>query len=273
MPITELNDLLGLLGNDQDRAAFEQIVERNSGVRARLHSQDLIYKGVLEGDQNAIDQLAQQARTGTGQVQGNGAQGSGAAAVPVTQPNAAAASASTPAAAAASVAFDMARLEALLDSKLSPLTARLDKELAADRLEAAFDQFAQKKMPSLLGDARAVADELYLIRDTHKAEFGENLVRADLEKFVADHPNMYKTWAEAHDAFVQDKRVAKKIEDGVKAGIAAQQTQNVPGTTIPTTSRLNTIFAANPANKANGEARGTGLDAAAAAFRALRQNS
>lgn len=251
MAIKELEDLLKL-ASDADRASLEQLLERNSALSTRLQSQDLTYRAILEGDEQA-NKLLEQA---------------------LKQPAGTASSTATTSATAVA-APDLNTLLAEIDKRVSPLAARLDKDLSDDRIKTIAKQVAEELAPQFRATALEQADTIYTIRDAHQREFGEPLVRADFEKFVTDNPGKYSNLASAHDAFVQEKRIEKIKTDAKAAGRAEAEAEranaNLPGSTIPSSGTLASIFQANPANKvAADNGRGVQLDKAAAAFRSLQ---
>ena len=156
--------------------------------------------------------------TGTGTGTGTGAGTGAGEGKPATPP------AAPPAAAFAS--------DANVLSELQKLNSNID---------AKFEQFKKDFIPmsrvnefrtEILSSAIKSADDYASVRETHRAEFGEPLDRGLFEKFVTEQRTagvQYKDMKSAHDAFVSERRVEKKIADGITAGT----TQRKSGTEVP----------------------------------------
>ena len=127
----------------------------------------------------------------------------------------------------------------------------------------------------IAGTTLKLADDLANIRENHREEFGERLDRNAFEKFVNDQKAAgvgYKDLTAAHDAFVADKRVEKKIAEGVAAGVKQKTSaMEVPGQT----QSVGMSAAQQVLSKARAEAAAQGGNnramAAAEKLRALRQ--
>ena len=127
----------------------------------------------------------------------------------------------------------------------------------------------------IAGLSLKLADDLANIRENHREEFGERLDRNAFEKFVNDQKAAgvgYKDLTAAHDAFVADKRVEKKIAEGVAAGVKQKTSAlEVPGQT----QSVGMSAAQQVLAKARAEAAAQGGNnramAAAEKLRALRQ--
>lgn len=262
MAIEELDELVNLF-DAEDRAAVTQALERSPVARARVQSQQALYKAFVESDSDAAAELSrQQAASNSG---GNGT-GAGMGAGTTTQN------------ATTSPSFDLNQIETLITERLKPVTSRLDADLSEDRLEKVVTKIAEKLTPALLNQATANADALYLIRTSHREEFGKELDRPAFEKFVSEHPGKFANWTDAHDAYVQEERINVRIAKGIAEGRLNAASNDVPGSSLPNShsplTPIGSFIRSNPLNKtANGEARGEQLDAATKAFRALRSQA
>jgi hypothetical protein len=251
----ELTDLLNLFSSE-DRPALEQILERNAVGTTQLRSQNLVYRGMVEND------IAAQAKL--------------TAALSSPAPAAAAAATSTPApTSSASASLTLSDIESLLDSRIKPLAERIDPAVFDQHIESLIAKQAANLRPSIIGEAAAIADNLNIIRYSHRQEFGKELDREDFTKFYTDNAGKFKDLSAAHDAYVNEARITARIQKGIDEGLANKATNNVPGSSV-NMATSETPFAsmvrANPSYKAqNGEARGEVMGQAERALRALRQ--
>lgn len=90
------------------------------------------------------------------------------------------------------------------------------------------------------------ADEISMIRETNRREFGAELDRTKFEKFVLDNQdpttkrNKYSTLTEAYDAMVADERYKSRLAKDV----AEQVKQKTSGATVPGQSTSTSMSAA-----------------------------
>lgn len=148
-----------------------------------------------------------------------------------TVPSAAAAAAPpvvTPPAAAAAPSADN---KAIMDL-LTGINKRLDTVVTADQLP----KLGADLVNSAVERALKQSNELSVIRETHREEFGEKLDTDAFEKFVNDnqdattHRNKYATLTDAYNGMVGEKRIANKIATGVADGIKQKTSAaSVPG--------------------------------------------
>ncbi len=260
MPIKELEDLLGTVTDAADRAMLETILERNPETQRLTIEQRELYRALVDGDSAAIGRIEQREAAAR------------AAAAARTQTATSATTTQQP----SSVAFDLAQLEAAVTrTMMEKFRPQLEtqqsyiEEVATRAAQAVADKLG----PQLLAQATNTADSIYSIRSSHQAEFGEPLDTTKFTEYLdaPENKNRYASLAAAHDAFVQQRRIDKKIADGVAAGVAARDTTEVPGTTLAGSDSMAARFVAKNA-AAGGTARGEGLDAATKAFRELRRS-
>lgn len=258
MPIQELEDLYATVTDPADRAALDAILSRNPATATLAVEQRNLYKAFVEGDQTEINRLDQQQREAQAR----------AAAAARNNPNP---SATNPGAQVGLTLDQMtAELNKQFDTRFKP-----QLEAQASYIEEVAERAAKKVAdalgPQLLAQATNTADTIYSIRSSHQAEFGEPLDSAKFTEFLdaPENKGRFSSLTVAHDAYVQQKRVDKQIADGVKAGVAAAQTNDVPGTTLAKSDSMAGRFINKNAAMA-GVARGDNLDAATNAFRALR---
>lgn len=175
-----------------------------------------------------------------------------------------------------SAAFDLDQLNATLDSKLNTFKASLESTFDAKvkaEAKTIADAQIQEAGARFIGIALNQADEISSIRESHKDEFGKPLDRAKFNEFVANagkENRQYSSLTDAYNAYVNEDRINARIEAGVKEKLAAQQTGDVPGASLPKSGTvLGNMIAANKLTP--GEAgRGAAIDSAAAAFQQLR---
>lgn len=238
----ELDELVSLFGNDS--AAIREAIGRNPAAAAALQSRQQVFKTFVEGDQSGLTEAvtrAQAAQTAVAQTR--------------------------------SAQFDLNQLDqelnTRLDSRLKTFTESAEfGNMVETRAKTIAEQQIQARMGDIIGRSAKLSDEIYSVRSSHAREFGTELDTAAFEKFLEG--KNYGSITAAHGVFVQEERVNKRIAEGVRAGVAAQQTTQVPGTSLPSAqSPLGAMMRANPAN-AQTAARGEGLDAAIVAFRDLQ---
>lgn len=249
MAFEELDDLLNGFA-EADRQQLKDILGRNADAASQLSSRESVYKAFVDGDTAEITRI-------TG---GNKTTAATTAATTSTTST------------TTSAALDAAAL----DARLSDFRTNI---FNSPEFSAAVDTRAKTLAETMVKEAenRAVArsaylsSEIYEIMDSHRTEFGKNLDRAGFEKFVTDHPGMTSLRA-AHDAFVSEERLEARAQKRATEIVAAKQTSDVPGTSLPTaTTPLGQMIRANAKAVGAGEgARGTAIDSAVKAFRELQ---
>lgn len=241
----ELDELVGLFGTDAP--AIREAIGRNPAAAAALQSRQSVYNTFVSGDQGGLTDAVTRAQAQQQQHQQQSQ-------VRTAQ-------------------FDLNQLDQELNTRLDLRLKTFTESpefgnLVETRAKTISEQQIQARMGDIIGRSAKLSDEIYSVRSAHAREFGSELDTAAFEKFLEG--KNYGSITAAHAVFVQEERVNKRIADGVRAGVAAQQTTQVPGTSLPTAqSPLGAMMRANPANQASA-ARGEGLDAAVVAFRELQ---
>jgi hypothetical protein len=159
-----------------------------------------------------------------------------------TTPAAPAPTAVTPKTSATS---DLSAISALLDTKLTEL--RKEFVPAAD---------VGKFRTEILSNAIKLSDDYASVREAHREEFGERLNRPEFEKFVADAGGRYPSMLDAHNAFVNDKRIELRVKKGVEEGLKLKTSSTtVPAQTTATalSPAQEIIRKAKSAESGNGE--------------------
>lgn len=182
---------------------------------------------------------------GTGGTGSNGSQSS--AGVPVTTHTTtapAAATFSTPTAAPSASSSEISAILAKLNEMNTSLASSIDSKLA----EFGKNVVTMDKLPAYRAEWMAAsiktADNYARIRESHRREFNEDLDTDAFEKFVneqsaagirylddaPDTPNRRTGFQKAHDAYVQDRRVERRIAEGVaERAKAIKSAASVPG--------------------------------------------
>ena len=238
----ELEALIALLDKPEDAAALKEIMGRNIRTSERVVSSVAVYDAFVEGKDP-------------------------------TPPAVAAVTPAAPVAAAA--AIDLSALEAMVDQRTSARAkayVESPEYLAAEeaRIEKMAKKVAESLAPQLLTNAARSADEIYQVRRSHEKEFGEELDTPKFTEFLNTNTGKFADLSKAHDAYVQEQRITAQIAKGVSDELAKRQTNEVPGTTLPSAeSPLGSMIRANKLTVGE-TARGPALDAAAKAWRHLR---
>ncbi len=235
-----LEELDGLFADfaEADRATVKALLEKNPAAAAKLTQRETVYTAFVDGDTTKLATLTAPAAVTT-----------------TTTP-----------------AVDLADLDRRLDERMAKVYDDPRFDTAVERRAKVLAEEAIKaSRASIIGAGAEVADQIYQIRSTHKTEFGTELDRSKFDPFFTENAAKYgHNLLLAYNAFVEADRTQKKIDDGIKAGLAAQQTRDVPGVSQPGAGTPAGMFIkSNPMNTGVGAARGDALDAAAAAFRSL----
>lgn len=255
MPIKELEDLLATITDPADRATMETIFERNPDTRQQAIEQRNLYRAFVDGDTQAITDIEQQQREATARAMAAARQTTGTGT-------------STGSSVGLTLDQILAETTKLMDTRFKPELEKQSTYIEEVATRAA-QKIADQLGPRLLAESIGTADTVYSIRSSHQAEFGEPLDMTKFNEFVDANKGSYSSLTAAHDAYVQQKRIDKRIAEGVAEGIAAHETTDVPGTTVAgANSMLSRFVSKNSAM--GGAARGEGLDAATKAFRDLR---
>jgi hypothetical protein len=245
MAIPELEELMALLADPNDRAAFEQILGRNSALADRTKASNNLYSAYVDGDQAAL--AAEEAKLRrTPAVVRNGPQ-------VVSQAQ----------------TFDAATIDQMLQSKLDAIFGAED---FTKRVSGIVKKTAEEIGPVWKAESTRSMDEIYTIRRNHEREFGKELDTKVLSTFIDEQKTKgksYSSYVDAYNDFANEDRVQHRITKGIADGLAAQATNNVPGASL---SRVNPLAPKFMREGPVDTSRGAGLDSAAKAFRQL-QNS
>ena len=253
----ELDDIINSLA-EADRPAMRTLLTNNPSAASLLTSRETVYKAFIDGDPVRMQAAAASAQTTT---------------TPATTPPPAA----TPPPASQSLALGLDQITALLNEKVasiytSPQFAAAVEERAKAIAKTAFES----ERANVIGRSAEISDTITSIRESHLREFAEPLDSAAFKTFyAAEGPKYGNDLQGSYNAYVSEKRTAKKISDGIAAGLAAQATAAVPGAGVPT---VNNPMAPNfvdhnmkvisPAGSATPSAD---VDKAAQAFATMRQ--
>ena len=159
---------------------------------------------------------------------------------------------------------DSAAILAALTSLRTSVDDRLKNVMTKDEINSLGAQLLNEATTRALKQA----DEISMIRETNRKEFGEELNRADFEKFVMDNQdvttkrNKYATLTDAYNAMVAEERqkalIAKGVEEGVKQKLSGKE---VPGqtTTVALSAAQQVMAKAKKDGQAEGGTRLQGL--------------
>lgn len=253
---TELGDLLASFA-EADRPAIRTLLTNNPSAAAVLTSQKTIYDAFIGGDPVKI------------------ASAQAAAEAARVTPPAVIPPAATPPANQISLG---------LDQITTMLNERVNAIYTSPAFTAAVDTLAEKKAKTMFESERAnvigrsaeISDTITSIRESNLREFNEPLDSVAFKTFyAAEGPKFGNDLLKTYDAYVQQRRIDKKIADGVAAGLAAQATGNVPGTSVPTVNNPmapNFVeFNSKIVTPAASAAPSADVDKAAQAFANMRQ--
>lgn len=250
----ELDELYGMVTNEADKTALQQILARNPVAQECAEAQAALFAALATGDNQSI--AAAQTRF---------------------------AAASQPAATTASPAAASATLDELTRMVTSKVTEQFNSQFAtkeADiRKQALADAKAEMQIEGgkLLAAAMSNSDAVYTVRRSHEKEFGTELDTGKFSEFLNANTGKFATLAAAHDSFVGEERVQRRIAQGIDEYKKTATSAQVPGTSTnlrestdyrtPLPQMLNyNDKLTNPAG-ANGTPRGAALDAAVKAWR------
>lgn len=246
MPIPELEDLFALVATPEDRSLFEQILERNQPARDYVESGKELYKAFGEGDPAAVARVATKTRT-----------------------------AAPPPPAVTTPSFDMTQFDAQVDKKVKDIFGQLlETPTFNDRVKGLVKTTADELAPGMYATSSRNANEIYDVKRSHEKEFGSDLDMTKFNEFLEANKGKYATLSDVHNAFVSEDRINIRIAKGVKDGVEAEVSKQVPGTTTSrsTTPSMADRFVAINKTKTESD-RGEVLNDAARAFRQLRQQS
>jgi hypothetical protein len=128
-----------------------------------------------------------------------------------------------------------------LGGELDAIMQRLDKIPTAEAVKTMVDEAITARGKELANSVsnRATNVTLDVIKADrkHRAEFGEELDIDGLNAFAEEKKKTGRVYASVDDAymdFTAEKRVSKRVEDGVREGLKQRSSQqNVPGFTPP----------------------------------------
>lgn len=238
MALEELDGLFNDIA-EGDRATIKAILERNANAAQRLTQRETVYTAFVDGDTTRLAALTTPATTTT----------------TVTSP----------------ASVDLADLDRRLDERVDKIFAdpRFNTAVEA-RAKTLADAAIAAATDGIVGRALKGGAEITTILHNHRTQYGKELDQPAYEKFVTDNAGKFVSLSAAYEAFTENERIQKKIDDGVRAGLAAQQTANVPGVSQPGAGTpAGMMIKANPMNTGVAAQRGDAIDAAAAAFRQL----
>lgn len=249
---------------EADRPAARDLFLRNQAAQSYVQSRESVYSAFIDGDTARIQQVTQQQQQQQPPAQQQQQPPQQTQQQQQQQP----------------LSLGLDQINALLD-------ARVQKVYTSPEFTAAVDAAAEKKAKTLfeaertnvIGRSAEISDEITRIRESHLREFNEPLDSAAFKEFYGKEGPKYGNGLTAtYDAFVGEKRIAKRIADGVAAGLAAAATNNVPGASVPTTNNPmapnfvdHNLKIITPAGSATPPASAD-ADKAAQAFAAMRGN-
>ena len=209
MAKTVLEQLTEMLGTDADTLAKVKAI---IGTNPKLAAQDKFLADLGEaysGFGGDTDTTAAAATTTTA------ASTTAAATHTPTTPTTASATATSPVTTSAAGASD--EIKTMLSGMKAQLDGLGDKFITKDSLP----KLGSELVGNAITQALKQANELSVIRETHREEFGEKFDSAAFEKFVTDAKdettgrNKYPTLTAAYDAMVAEKRFKAKVDKEV----------------------------------------------------------
>jgi hypothetical protein len=218
---TELDDLLATF-SEADRGPMREMLTRNPSAASVLASQKTVYDAFIGGDEAKMRAAAAAATTTTPAA---------TATTTTTTPPAA----TTPANQTNPIGLGLDQINALLNERVnsiytSPQFTAAVETLAEKKAQAKFES----ERAAVIGRSAEISDTITSIRESHLREFNEPLDSAAFKTFyAAEGPKYGNDLQGSYNAYVSEKRTAKKIADGIKAGLEAAATNSVPGTAVP----------------------------------------
>jgi hypothetical protein len=219
----ELDDILNSF-SEADRPAMREMLTRNPAATSTLTSRETVYKAFVDGDPAKIQQAQAEAAAAAARAAAS-ATGTNS---PATNPN-------PPASPTSAVSLGLDQINALLNERVKSFTTSPEFQSAVDaRAKEIADQQLKAERANIIGAGAEISDTISSIRESHLREFNEPLDSVKFrEYYAAEGPKHGNRLQETYDAFVNEKRIEKRIADGVKAGLEAQATAAVPGSAVP----------------------------------------
>lgn len=140
-----------------------------------------------------------------------------------------AAAATTPPAATVTDPPAKVTLKTSPSADLDSIGALIDQRLTTFKETLFTKDDATKARPEILAASLKLSDDYAEIRETHREEFGERLNRPEFEKFVEGARGRYPSLKDAHDAFVNEKRIEVRVKKGVEEAVK----QKTSSATVP----------------------------------------
>lgn len=237
MALEELDGLFNDIA-EADRATVKAILERNPNAVTRLNQRETVYTAFVDGDTAKL--------------------------ATVTAPSAATATQTTP-------AFDLDALNKNLDERFGKFNTDFDSRVEA-RAKAIAEPLIRAGIEQAVARSLKGGAEITTILHNHRQTYGKELDQTAYEKFVTDNPGKFISLTAAYEAFTENDRIEKIKADAFAAGQAARATNEVPGVSQPGSPVASMFLKSNPMNAGAAAQRGDGIDAAANAFRALRES-
>jgi hypothetical protein len=257
---TELADLLSSVA-EADRPAMREMLTRNPSAASLLTSRETVYKAFVDGDPTKL--AAATAAVSANPNPANPANPNPAANANPAQTN--------------PVSLGLDQINALLTEKVKGVYTSPEFAAAvAVEAEKKAKTLFESERANVIGRSAEISDTITSIRESHLREFSEPLDSAAFKEFYAkEGPKYGNDLQGSYNAYVSEKRTAKKIADGIAAGLAARATADVPGSTVPTTNNSlgpnfvdHNMKVISPAGTA---APSVDADKAAQAFASMRQ--
>lgn len=242
MPIEELDSLLNSFA-EADRASVREIIARNPGAQAQLETRETIHRAFTAGDMDSLAAIVVPPAVVTPPV--------------VVPPSA-----------------DLASLDARLNDFRSSLFKAPEFQSAVDaRAKELAKAAVDEARASIVGTGMKLSAEISDIRESHFQEFGKRLDNAAFEKYFIDNgSNFDGSLTKAHDAFVGEERVQKRIADGIAEDRKVRATGQVPGTALPESDSVAGHMLKHNIERTGGKVEsGPDANAAAIAFEQMRR--
>jgi hypothetical protein len=210
----ELDDILNSLA-EADRPAMRDLLTRNPSAASLLTSRETVYKAFIDVDPVKMQQAV------------------AAASQPVT-PVPVTPAATTPAA-VNQIGLGLDQINALLNERVNSIyTSPQFTAAVEERAKTIAKTQFEAERANVIGRSAEISDTITSIRESHLREFSEPLDSTAFKTFyAAEGPKYGNDLQGSYNAYVSEKRTAKKISDGIAAGLAAQATAAVPGSAVP----------------------------------------